>query len=628
MSPIPEAAHFALVLAFFLSLALAWSSWCGRGGGREIAGRLKLLSGVLLGLVGFSFAGLAYAFLRDDFSVALVALHSHSRLPVPYKFSAVWGNHEGSLLLWVLVLSAWTRLLAGSTAPLVLRAGALAILGLLLASFIGFSLFTSNPFARLLLLPPAEGGDLNPLLQDPAMVLHPPLLYIGYVGFALPFALAVSALLHAGTEARRWAQYAFPWAALSWAFLSLGIALGSWWAYYELGWGGWWFWDPVENASFMPWLAGVALLHSLRASMQRGQFHGWSLLLAIACFGFSLLGAFLVRSGVLVSVHSFAADPARGLYLLLLLVTALGGALALFRFRAPVFSSPPAFALLSRESALLLNNLLLVTACLTVLVGTLFPLVMQSLGRGLYSVGPPYFNTVFVPLLLCISAAMGPAPALRWGRASLPPLLRRFAVPLVFSLALGILLPWFWDGRPNLAAGLGVAALSWLSLGALRAARSGSRAMLLAHLGFALCGFGICFSVVYGFSRDLALVPGERLAVTGTAYELRLAGERPVEGANYRGVELLLEVFRDGVLAAELRPQKRRYPVRDLELSEAAISAGLHRDLYAVAGARLAQDGGWTVRFQYKPFVRLIWLGGALMAAGGFWAVAGRRRRR
>ena len=614
---IVELGHFALWLAFWSSMALvvcAGGSFVGRVSPSQRA-VVPLMT--LMGLfVACAFVVLAAAFLQDDFSVALVASHSHVGLPIQYKFGAVWGNHEGSLLMWILVLCGWGVLFSRSSLPADFMIRSLGVLGLLLAALLGFSLFTSNPFVRLLPLPPGAGAELNPLLQDPAMMLHPPLLYLGYVGFAMPFAMAIAALTGRGVPVADWARWTRLWSTAAWAFLTVGIALGSWWAYYELGWGGWWFWDAVENASLMPWLCGIALLHSLRVTERKGQFQAWSILLAISCFALSLLGTFLVRSGLLISVHSFAADPARGLYLLLLLLVVGGVALLLFQRRAPLLGGSPAFPLFSREGALWLNNLLLVTATLTVLCGTLFPLFMQLLGRGVWSVGPPYFNTVILPLALIMLLAMAPAPTLRWGKNTVPA-----AISLLwFLLAVtaGASLPLIYGEEWQWPAAVGSAAICWLLLHCLAGLRRLPLSVSLAHLGVAVCAMGIGFSSWYGLARDVSLAPGESAGLG--RYEFRLLREQPLQGSNYSGEQLQIWVSDElGDTIAVLRPERRFYPTREMHLSETDIAVLPGGDLYVSPSERL-EDGRWTLRIQYKPMIRLIWLGGLLMALGGMAA--------
>ena len=612
-----EIGHLSLSLAFGFALLLAAAGF----GRARLGGAVGALTALVAMLTTTAFAILIALFVADDFSVTLVLEHSHTRLPVIYKIGAAWGNHEGSLLMWATILTLWSLAFSLSRGEAGFRRRTLAALGMLQTAFIGFALLASNPFERALFPLAVEGGDLNPLLQDPAMMMHPPILYLGYVGFAVPFAMALAALSAPGGLDRRWAAWTRPWAAAAWAFLSVGIALGSWWAYYELGWGGWWFWDPVENASLMPWLCAVALMHSLLMTARRDVFHNWSAVLAISCFGLSLLGAFLVRSGVLVSVHAFAADPARGLYLLLFLLLSMGSALALAR-RVGGGWGFGGFAPLSRETALWCNNLLMTLAVLVVLCGTLFPLLMQALGAGAWSVGAPYFSTVLLTPALLMLALMGPAASLSWGRAApSAAALRRAALAAAAAALLGAALA-AWSGRWTTAPAL--AAIAWLAGWSLRDLWRRRRPAAVAHLGVAVCALGVGWSAWHGQSAELRLAPAQATTLAG--YEFRFVGEREVSGPNYQAQELLVLARRDGRPVASLRGQKRFYPARDLRLTEAGIDAGLARDLYLSPGERL-DDGSWTMRIQYKPLIRLIWLGALMMAAGGALAALGQARR-
>ncbi len=641
---IPELGHFALIIALCLALILAVvPSW---GASSRDVRAMSVAPGLALGLlvfVGISFTCLAISFLQDDFSVAVVASNSNSLLPPIFKFSALWGNHEGSLLLWTLILSLWTTAVAllSRQLPLLVSARVLSIMGAVGVGFISFSLFTSNPFARLLPGTPADGNDLNPLLQDPGLVIHPPLLYMGYVGFSVPFAFAIAALLGGRLDAA-WARWSRPWTNAAWAFLSLGIMLGSWWAYYELGWGGWWFWDPVENASFMPWLAGTALLHSLAATEKRGVFRSWTVLLAIFAFSLSLLGTFMVRSGVLTSVHAFATDPARGMFILLLLGVVIGSSLTLYAFRAPAVASRVSFGWVSREALLLVNNIVFLVATLTVLFGTLFPLIMDALGQGKYSVGPPYFNAVFVPLMALLVPFMGIGPTARWKRDEPRRWRSELALPAVVAVLCGLTLPLL-QARYNVWVALAVSFSAWLVLGLARdlwlrlrgapGLRAGLRrlspsylGMVLAHLGFAACVTGIVATTQYNIEHDLKMSPGQTEVLAG--YEFRFLEVVQVKGPNYVGDEARFEVTRDGRPVARLAAQKRKYLASGSVMTEAAIDAGLFRDLYVAMGEPVGTDGAWAMRLHYKPMVRWMWLGAILMAAGGFTTVLDRRYRR
>ena len=641
---IPEFGHFALIIGLCLALILAavpvWGAW------RHNVKAMSLAPGLAIGMLVFvtiSFVCLSIAFLQDDFSVALVASHSNSLMPAMYKFSAVWGNHEGSLLLWSMILCLWTAAVAvfSSGLPLIVLSRVLSVMGAIAVGFMSFSLFTSNPFARLLPGAPQDGSDLNPLLQDPGLIIHPPLLYMGYVGFSVAFAFAIAALLGGRLDAS-WARWSRPWTNVAWAFLSLGIMLGSWWAYYELGWGGWWFWDPVENASFMPWLAGTALVHSLAATEKRGLFKSWTVLLAIFAFSLSLLGTFLVRSGVLTSVHAFATDPARGLFILVFLAIVVGGSLTLYALRAPAVSSRVSFAWVSRESLLLCNNVVFLVATMTVLFGTLFPLIMDALGQGKVSVGPPYFNAVFVPLMALLVPFMGFGPVSRWKKDTTRRWRSELAVPALIALLCGITLPLL-AAPYNPWVALAVLFSSWLLLGLLRdmwgrtrGASSTARAlrrltpsywgMVAAHTGFAACITGIVVTSQYTIEHDLKMQPGDSRTLAG--YEFRFLEVASVKGPNYVADEARFEVTRNGELVALLAPQKRRYLASGSVMTEAAIDPGLSRDLYVAMGEPIGNEGAWAMRLHYKPMVRWMWLGAILMALGGFTSAMDKRYRR
>ena len=642
---IPELGHMALILAMCLAVMLGTIPLWGaqRGHTPSMALAPSLAMGVLV-FSAISFACLATAFLQDDFSVKVVAANSNSLLPPIYKFSAVWGNHEGSLLLWVLILSGWMAAVAVFSAqlPTVVLARVLSVMGLIAVGFLSFSLFTSNPFERLLPGIPADGNDLNPLLQDPGLIIHPPLLYMGYVGFSVAFAFAIAALLGGRLDAA-WARWSRPGTNVAWAFLSLGIMLGSWWAYYELGWGGWWFWDPVENASFLPWLAGTALIHSLAVTEKRGLFKSWTVLLAIFAFSLSLLGTFLVRSGVLTSVHAFATDPARGLFILIFLGLVVGGSLTLYAFRAPSVGSRISFAWLSRETLLLVNNVVFVVSTVSVLFGTLFPLIMDALGQGKYSVGPPYFNAIFVPLMAVLIPFMGIGPLSRWKKDSAARWRAELLVPAVAAIALGIVLPLFAGGDYNVWVSLAIVLAAWIVLGMLRdlynrvrTAASVGRGlrrltpsywgMFLAHLGFAMMVVGVVATTQYTEERDIKMQPGDVQVLAG--YTFRFEDLAQVRGANFVADEARFTVLEDGGLIASLAPQKRRYLASGSVMTEAAIDAGLFRDLFIAMGEPVGDGGGWAIRLHYKPMIRWIWLGAIFIALGGFTTVADRRYRR
>ena len=624
---IVELGHFATIVALCMALALAAVGQISavRGGWRSATSRLA--SGQLL-FLALGFGALVYAFLVNDFSVAYVARNSNTALPWDYRMSATWGAHEGSFLFWTLVLAAWTFAVsaAGQGLPDDLHGRALSVLGLLNFGFLLFLLGTSNPFARLVGAP-AEGQDLNPLLQDVGLLIHPPMLYVGYVGFSVCFAFAVAGLQGGRLDAA-WARWTRPWANFAWAFLTVGIALGSWWAYYELGWGGWWFWDPVENASFMPWLAGTALVHSLAATEKRGVFKSWTVFLAIAAFSLAMLGAFIVRSGVITSVHAFAADPARGLFILLLLVLAVGGALTLYGLRAPNMAGRTEYSGVSRELMLLTNNLLLVLALAVVLIGTLYPLAYEAATGGeKLSVGPPYFNRVFVPLALVLAAALAVAPIARWKRTPLA-LFKNAAVLAGGALALGVLVPLVVAGAVKVGASLAIACGAWVAAVLVRdcARRRGHWTrgyigMAVAHLGFAVCLVGIGVTSQFSRELDVRMAPGDTATLGDVTW--RFESLRRVPGPNY--------VADQGVFVTDsglrLVAEKRRYNASGQVMTEAGIAPGFARDLFVALGEPLP-DGAWGVRINHKPLVRWVWFGAFLMAFGGALAATDARYRR
>ena len=644
---IPEIGHFALILALLVAIAQSAVPLVGAAMGEprlmavaRPAGQLQFL------LVVVAFACLAASFVGNDFSVQNVAANSNSELPLRYRFAATWGSHEGSLLLWALMLSGWTCAvtLFSRHLPPVFLARVIAVMGLISVGFMLFVLLTSNPFERLV-PPAAEGRDLNPLLQDPGMVIHPPMLYMGYVGFSVAFAFAIAALLGGRLDAT-WARWSRPWTTVAWAFLTIGIALGSGWAYYTLGWGGWWFWDPVENASFMPWLTGTALIHSLAVTEKRGAFKSWTVLLAIVAFSLSLLGTFLVRSGVLTSVHAFATDPARGVFILTFLAIVVGGSLALFAYRAGKVGLGGVFGVVSRESALLANNILLIVAMASVLLGTLYPLFLDALNLGKISVGPPYFDAVFYPLLAPAVFLMGIGPLARWSQASLPTLWTRLRWAFGVAVVAALLLP-FTLGRwsPLIAAGLFLAL--WIAtssvvnlrdrlasshqtglLAKLAANSPSYYGMLLAHLGVAVFIIGVTLVKGYEVEQDVRLDVGQSVPVGG--YEFRFLGVQPGPGPNYRAVIGTVEVRKDGRLIETLHPEKRIYNASGQTMTIAAIAVGIGGDRYVSLGEPLAADnlgGAWAVRIYLKPFIDWIWGGAFLMAIGGLLAVSDRRYR-
>jgi cytochrome c-type biogenesis protein CcmF len=633
---IPELGQLALALAFCLAMLIAVLGLWGAGRDTWTAALRSLVAGQFV-FLSVAFGILAWAFLTDDFSVEYVASHGNTLLPWYYKFSAVWGAHEGSFLLWVLIMAGWTLAVAlrARDLPGAFFARVLGVMGLLNVGFLAFLMFTSNPFARLVPMTPAEGADLNPLLQDFGLIVHPPMLYMGYVGFSVSFAFAVAALLTRRLDSA-WARWSRPWSNVAWSFLSVGIVLGSWWAYYELGWGGWWFWDPVENASFMPWLAGTALIHSLAVTEKRGTFKSWTLLLAITTFSLSLLGAFIVRSGVLTSVHAFAVDPTRGAFILAFLLLVVGGSLALYAARASVIASRVRYRLFSRETFLLINNVLFVAAMAFVLLGTLYPIAYEAAtGGDKISVGPPYFNAVFVPLMLLLALCLGTVPALQWKRTVPARAWRELRWMLVASVVLGLVIPLLasgalpWQAMATLVVGCWVLATHLADL--WRRSRSGLArvplaywGMFAAHSGFALTLFGVALTSVLSVEKDLRMAPGETARVAALAITFEGVASR--QGPNYvadRGTFRISE----GDASYVLYPEKRRYGARDQVMTEAAIDPGLRRDVYISLGEPLA-GGAWAVRLQVKPFVRWVWLGGLMMALGGVVAIADGRYRR
>lgn len=646
---IAELGHFALILALGLAFAQALIPLAGTIANKPLwIGTARPLSCGQFVFVAISFVCLVTVFLQDDFSVAYVANNSNSLLPSYYKVSAVWGAHEGSLLLWALILAGWTLAVAlfSRALPGDMVARVLSVMGMIAVGFYLFMLLTSNPFERLLPFPPVDGKDLNPLLQDVGLIIHPPMLYMGYVGFSVAFAFAVAALL-AGRMDSAWARWTRPWTNAAWSFLTVGIFLGSWWAYYELGWGGWWFWDPVENASLMPWLAGTALMHSLAVSEKRGLFRSWTLLLAILAFSLSLLGTFLVRSGVLTSVHAFATDPTRGVFILAFLGVVIGGSLLLFALRSSSLGATASFNWLSREAGLLLNNVLLVVMLAMILLGTLYPLVADVLGWGKISVGPPYFNFFFVPLGLLLVLAMGVGASLQWKRQASGRLRRLLKAPLLASPVLAVLWLLLAGWRLKIASLLGLTAALWLifftlqdiwkksdhsqgrrtGLGRLKPSYWG---MVIAHLGIAVLAIGITLTSNYSDQRDVRLVTNERIQVAG--YSFLFKGVEQVRGPNYIAQQGSFDVFTtaDGVDVkpfTTLKPEKRRYLATGNVMTEADIDGGLFRDLYVALGEPLG-DGAWSVRVYVKPFIRWIWLGAFMIALGGVIAVLDKRYRK
>ncbi|MFK3906481.1 heme lyase CcmF/NrfE family subunit [Pseudomonas monteilii] len=638
---VPELGQLAMILALCFAGVQASLPLIGAWRGDRLW--MALARPAAWGQFGFlvaAFACLTQAFLTDNFSVTYVANNSNSALPWYYKFSAVWGAHEGSLLLWALILGGWTFAVSvcSRQLPQVMLARVLAVMGMISVGFLTFLIATSNPFARLLPQMPANGRDLNPLLQDIGLIVHPPMLYMGYVGFSVAFAFAIAALLGGRLDAA-WARWSRPWTLVAWAFLGIGITLGSWWAYYELGWGGWWFWDPVENASFMPWLVGTALAHSLAVTEKRGVFKSWTVLLAIAAFSLSLLGTFLVRSGVLTSVHAFAADPSRGVFILAFLLCVVGGSLTLFAVRAPAVKSHIRFALWSREALLLANNLLLVVAASTILLGTLYPLILDALTGAKLSVGPPYFDALFLPVMAMLMLVLGIGVLVRWkdtpgrwlagmltpvllGSALLAPLgsllVGDFAWPVLSTLALAA-----WVVLGGVRDVFDKTRHTGLWVGLRRLPRS-YWGMQVAHLGLAVCALGVVLSSHGSAERDLRLAPGEDVTLAG--YVFHFEGAAHAEGPNFVADRGTLRVTREGREVAVLHPEKRLYSVQRSVMTEAGIDAGFTRDLYVALGEPL-ENGAWAVRIHVKPYVRWIWLGGLLTGLGGLLAAFDRRYR-
>ena len=642
---IPELGLFALILALAVALVQGSLPMIGaaRGDGRLMA-LARPAAFLQLALVATAFLALMQAFVISDFTVLTVVRNSHSAKPMLYKIAGVWGNHEGSMVLWVLILALFGAAVAGfgENLPPTLRARVLAVQAWIAIGFLAFSLFTSNPFERVF-PPPLDGQSLNPLLQDPGLAFHPPMLYAGYVGFSIAFSFAIAALIE-GRVDPAWARWVRPWTLAAWCFLTGGIALGSWWAYYELGWGGWWFWDPVENVSFMPWLMGMALLHSAIVVEKRDALKVWTLLLAIITFSLSLIGTFIVRSGLLTSVHAFATDPERGLFILVLLCLTIGGSLLLFALRAPALKPGGLFSPVSREGALVLNNLLLATATATVFLGTLYPLLLEAFDGSKVSVGAPFYNATFVPLMAPLVAAMAVAPFLPWKRADLAGVLGRLKIAAGCALAAALAAYYLQRGGPVLAV-LAVALAAWLFAGvllewaervkllripladSLRRARSLPRSaygMSLAHAGMAIAIAGMTASAAWKTEEILIMRPGEAVVVAGNSY--RFDGVAQSEGPNYLSETAELTVTRDGRRIALLTPEKRLYPVQNRPTTEAAIHTTGLADLYVALGDPDGQ-GGWTVRIYHEPLVPWIWAGALMMMLGGIVSLTDRRLR-
>jgi cytochrome c-type biogenesis protein CcmF len=639
---IPEIGQIALILALMLAITQATLPLIGAARGiPQLMALARPTAQAQFIFVAIAFCCLAYSFISNDFSVLNVASNSNSQLPLQYRLAATWGSHEGSLLLWTFMLTIWmvAVTLFSRHLPNDMLARVLGVMATISTGFLLFMLLTSNPFQRLIPVPP-DGRDLNPLLQDPAMVAHPPMLYMGYVGMCVAFAFAIAALISGRLDAT-WARWSRPWTTVAWMFLTCGIALGSFWAYYELGWGGWWFWDPVENASFMPWLVGTALIHSLAVTEKRGGFKSWTVLLAIAAFSLSLLGTFLVRSGVLSSVHAFASDPKRGIFILAFLTVVIGGSLVLYAWRAKQVGLGARFEILSRESLLLTNNVLLVVAAGSVLLGTLYPLFIDALNLGKLSVGPPYFNSVFVPLMAPAAFLMGVGPIARWKQAKLPELAVRLRWAFALSLVTAALLPfviggWKWRASLGLLLACWIVATSLQNIWSRVRSQSGESNLIsrlkapsrsyygmhLAHVGVAVFIAGVTVVTSYQTEKDVKMNLGDTVSVGG--YEFRLNNLAQVQGPNYQAVRADIAVTKNGSEVAMMHPEKRAFNASQNVTSETAIDRSILRDLYLSLGDEVP-GGGWTVRVYHKPLVNWIWGGALLMALGGAFAVTDRR---
>lgn len=641
---IPELGSFALILALCLCGMLGTLPLVGAHTGNQVWMNLaRPLSAGIFVFLAISTAILGYAFVTDDFSVSFVAQHSNTLLPMRYKLTALWGGHEGSFLLWTFMLTGWMLSVGiySKSMPLDFVARVLGILGLLTFSYILFMLATSNPFDRIVPLPPADGADLNSALQDIGFILHPPTLYMGYVGFSVVFAFAIAALLSGRMDAA-WARWSRPWANIAWSILTIGIALGSWWAYYELGWGGWWAWDPVENPPLITWLFGTALVHSLAVTEKRGVFKSWTVLLAILAFSGSLLGTFITRSGLLTSVHAFASDPDRGFFILGILGIAIGGSLLLYAIRAPLMKSDSGFELVSREMFLLANNVILVVAAASVFLGTLFPMVYQAITDDLISIGPPYFNAIFVPLMLLLIAILGVGPISRWKKTSVKYLVSQLSRVLVLSIALGVVLPALVLFGISIPATVTLVFAFWIVLGigkdiaektrnkpslqqGLRSLSFSYYGMQTAHLGIAVMLVGVALTSYFSVERSVLLGAGEQVELGN--YQFTLVSSERLSGPNYVGDAVTMNVTRDAAPLTTLIPERRLYIASGTPSTEMAIDAGFLRDLFITLGEQ-RDSGAWTMTIYVKPFVRWIWLGAIFMAFGATLAAADKRYRR
>ncbi|EKO3438981.1 heme lyase CcmF/NrfE family subunit [Vibrio fluvialis] len=641
---IAEIGHFALILALALAVLLSVLPLVGASKNNHmLMNAARPLSIGMFMMLALSFGILLWAFYTNDFTLQYVASNSNSQLPWYYRLTAVWGAHEGSLLLWVLIQAGWTLAVATLSRgmPQESVARVLAVMGLISVGFLLFIIVTSNPFTRTLPHFPIDGRDLNPLLQDPGLIIHPPMLYMGYVGFSVAFSFAIASLM-TGRLDTAWARWSRPWTTAAWLFLTVGIALGSWWAYYELGWGGWWFWDPVENASFMPWLAGTALMHSLAVTEKRGTFKAWTVLLAISAFSLSLLGTFLVRSGILVSVHAFASDPARGMFILGFLVFVIGGSLLLFALKGSSVRVRGNFELVSRENALLANNVLLIAALVVVLIGTLLPLVHKQLGLGSVSIGAPFFNTLFAWLMVPFAFLLGIGPLIRWKRDNLSKLIKPMLISGVIALLFGALIVQLTTEHFSSMAFMGWVMALWIVclhavelyerathrhtfLAGIGKLQRSHWSMMLGHLGLAVTIIGIAMVQNYSIERDVRLAPGEHFKLQ--EYEFFFKGLRDKDGPNYDGYIADFEITQNGKYLNTLHAEKRFYRTARSMMTEAAIDRGLTRDVYIAMGERLDDNNAWAVRIYYKPFVRWIWAGALLMALGGALAISDKRYR-
>ena len=629
---IPELGQLSLIIALLFSIILSTLPLYGVLKQDEFSMRLaRPYAYALCTFIFFSYACLTFSFVMNDFTVAYVAQNSNTNLPIWYRMCAVWGAHEGSILLWVLILSFWTAAVARFSRhlPIEFMARVLSVLGMIAMGFLIFTLATSNPFLRILTDIPQNGRDLNVLLQDPGFLFHPPMLYMGYVGFSVAFAFAIASLM-AGRLDTAWAKWTRPWTLVSWCCLTIGITLGSWWAYRELGWGGWWFWDPVENASLLPWLVGTALVHSLMVTEQRDEFRAWTILLAISAFSLSLLGTFLVRSGVLTSVHAFAVDPTRGLAMLIFLFIVIGASLLLYAFRGPSVRGQGQFKLISRESMLMGNNLFLMVAMATVLLGTLYPLILDALHLGKISVGAPYFNAVMIPIMVPMVFIMGLAPHVKWQSMSATVIIKRLLLPLIVSIVLAVVLPLCIAGHVSFEVVLGLSLAIWLTLSTIQhflfhrtQNRFSQLSMTLAHLGIAVCITGITLSSAYSVERDVKMSIGDSVSLA--SYNLRFDKISESQGPNYQAIVGEFQLSKNQKIITELKPEKKYYPAQDTAMTEAAIDAGLFRDVYIALGEPLDGGKAWAVRLYYKPFIRWIWAGGFFMLLGGLFGFTRKR---